>query len=62
MFQTLKPRDKVEGSGMGLSLVKKIVQHYGGKLTIESDGICGTKIIIMLPIKEQQNLTGVNNG
>ena len=27
MFQTLKPRDKVEGSGMGLSLVKKIVQH-----------------------------------
>jgi signal transduction histidine kinase len=62
MFQTLKPRDKVEGSGMGLSLVKKIVQHYNGQLTIESDGILGTKIIIMLPIKAPQNLTGVKNG
>jgi signal transduction histidine kinase len=62
MFQTLKPRDKVEGSGMGLSLVKKIVQHYDGKLTIESDGIHGTKIIIMLPIKAQQKLIGVKNG
>jgi signal transduction histidine kinase len=50
MFQTLKPRDKVEGSGMGLSLVQKIVLHYEGKLTIVSDGICGTKIVIMLPI------------
>lgn len=51
MFQTLKPRDKVEGSGMGLSLVKKITLHYEGQLTIESDGLRGTKIIIMLPIQ-----------
>ena len=49
MFQTLKPRDKVEGSGMGLSLVQKIVLHYEGELTIESDGLRGTRIIVMLP-------------
>jgi len=54
MFQTLKPRDKVEGSGMGLSLVQKIVLHYEGDLIIESDGVRGTKIIIMLPIQVEQ--------
>jgi signal transduction histidine kinase len=36
IFQTLEPRDKVEGTGVGLSLVKKIVEHYGGSVRISS--------------------------
>lgn len=36
MFKTLKPRDETEGSGMGLALIKKIVEHYNGRVEIES--------------------------
>ncbi len=37
MFQTLKPRDQVEGSGMGLALVRKHVESVGGTLSLESE-------------------------
>jgi PAS domain S-box-containing protein len=36
MFQTLKPRDQVEGSGMGLAMVRKYIATTGGSIRIES--------------------------
>lgn len=51
MYQTLRPRDEVEGSGMGLALVKKIVELYGGTVTLQSDGENGTDITFTWPIK-----------
>lgn len=38
MFQTLQPRDRVEGSGIGLALVKKSVEAAGGGITLDSNG------------------------
>jgi PAS domain S-box-containing protein len=42
MFTTLKPRDEVEGSGMGLALVRKVVTKLGGECGIEASSGRGT--------------------
>jgi signal transduction histidine kinase len=36
IFQTLAPRDKVEGTGIGLSVVRKVVEAKGGRAWLES--------------------------
>ncbi len=50
MFQTLKPRDEVEGSGMGLAIVKKLVDRHGGRIWIGDgrDG-CGVTMHFTWP-------------
>lgn len=37
IFQTLAPRDKVEGTGLGLALVKKLVERRGGRVSLTSE-------------------------
>ncbi len=34
LFETLKSRDKVEGSGMGLALVRKMIEFEGGSIEL----------------------------
>lgn len=35
MFHTLQPRDTVEGSGIGLAIIRRIVEKQGGKIFLE---------------------------
>ena len=48
-FKTLKSRDEVEGSGMGLALVEKTLSIYDAKISLVSDGKSGSKFIIQWP-------------
>jgi signal transduction histidine kinase len=38
LFQTLKRRDEVEGSGMGLAVVKKLVEQQNSSIAVRSEG------------------------
>ncbi len=49
LFQTLKSRDEVEASGIGLSVVKKIVLNYGGKIAIKDNTPRGSRFVIHWP-------------
>ena len=42
LFKTLKPRDEVEGSGMGLSIIKKLLDYQKCVINVVSDGESGT--------------------
>ena len=52
MFCVLQPRDKIEASGVGLAVVKKIVEMYGGKVWAESEIGKGSKFSFTLPKME----------
>ncbi len=44
IFQTLQAKDTYESTGIGLSIVKKIIENYGGEVWIESILSQGTTI------------------
>jgi signal transduction histidine kinase len=54
VFQTLRPRDTVEGSGMGLAIVKKTVETMGGRIWVESAPGAGAAFYFTWPRQVHQ--------
>lgn len=46
---------KVGGTGLGLSIVKHIVGFYNGSIELESKLMEGTKFIVRIPLKQNDN-------
>ncbi len=53
IFQTLAPRDGVESTGIGLSIVKKLVELSNGQVWVESQVGKGSTFLFTLPKQEQ---------
>lgn len=50
IFQRLHGRDAYSGTGIGLALCKKIVEHHGGAIWIDTSYTDGTRFRFTLPI------------
>ena len=51
MFQRLHDKNKFQGTGIGLTICKKIVENHSGQISVDSDEGKGTVFTILLPIK-----------
>jgi two-component system, NtrC family, sensor histidine kinase HydH len=45
---------KQKGTGMGLAMVRRIVEEHGGQITFESEEGKGTRFVILLPVDPEK--------
>jgi signal transduction histidine kinase len=49
VFQRLHSNDEYSGTGIGLAICRKAIQHHGGEITLESRPGCGATFRFTLP-------------
>ena len=50
VFRRLHTQDEYAGSGIGLAIVKKIVERHGGHIRVESEAGEGARFLFTLPV------------
>ena len=55
MFQRLHTRDQFEGTGIGLAIAKKVVEHHGGTIRAIGREQGGTRFEFTLPCDDQRS-------
>jgi signal transduction histidine kinase len=48
-------KDQGEGTGLGLNIVHRVVEQYGGNIKIESESGEGTTFVISFPVNGEEN-------
>lgn len=56
LFERLHSRSRYEGTGMGLAICRRIVEHHGGAITAQGSPGKGATFIITLPAHQHASL------
>jgi signal transduction histidine kinase len=54
LFETVQPRDEVEGAGIGLAVVKKVLELHGGDISVDSAAGRGARFTFLWPADDRR--------